>query len=285
MRTKFWTNSNGHSYNSAIIPTVAVNSFAHITVNPSFLEGSPWNTSETAQTQLSQSTSSRNMTWMLQTWHASDLQSTVRSMQVNARNSTQYIRMDPLDCILTYNDLLGNRSDFIMVSSTAPRSDNSLLAYGMSTSGTWDIGYSLCSDGGQFDCGRLAELPFNEQMKAIQNWNIGGYKIDFCLSSQRSTENLCSVEYSFQIMSSTSLDQKSRPEPSNRAVSLTVPFSFVHIQPRQMRPHMLHCSIPCEPQRPSTNKRWRRHMLLLARPGQIDTRAGYRLQTADFRKR
>ncbi|KAL8762288.1 MAG: hypothetical protein Q9194_007579, partial [Teloschistes cf. exilis] len=88
-----------------------------------------------------------------------------------------------------------------MVSTTASESDNSLLAYGMSVSGTWDIGYSLCSDGEQFDCGRLENLPSHEQMEAVRDWNIGGYKIDSCLSSQRSTENLCSVEYSFQMMS------------------------------------------------------------------------------------
>ena len=125
-------------------------------------------------------------------------------MQINARNSTLYTRMDPLECIITFNNLLGNRSDFIMVSTTSPKGDNSLLAYGMSSSQTWDIGYALCSNGGQFDCGRLSDSPLNEQMKAIQNCNFGGYKIDFCLSSHQSTLNLCSVEYSFPIMLSTS---------------------------------------------------------------------------------
>lgn len=192
-------------YNSTIIPTVAVNTFAYIAVDPSFLEGGYWNPSETVQAQLSQKSSSSNMTWMLQQWHGLDLQSTVRSMQVNARNSSRYIRIDTRDCILTYNDLLGNRSDLIMVSTAMSKSNNSLLAYGMSTSDTWDIGYSLCSGGEQFDCGRLAGLPLNEQMKAIQDWNIGGYKIDYCLSSRQSTENLCSVEYSFSIMLSKSL--------------------------------------------------------------------------------
>lgn len=177
-----------------------MNTFAYIVVDPTFLKGSSWNTSETVQTQLSQNLSSNNMTWMLQSWHGLDLQSTVQSMQVNARNSTCYTRIDALDCILIYNDLLGNRSDFIMVSTTAPKTDNSLLAYGMSTSQTWDVGYALCSDGGQFDCGRLAAFSLNEQMKAIQDWNIGGYKIDYCLSSQKSLENSCSVEYSFSIM-------------------------------------------------------------------------------------
>ena len=136
---------------------------------------------------------------MLQSWHGLDLQSTVQSMQVNSRNSTRYTRIDALDCILIYNDLLGNRSDFIMVSTEAPETDNSLLAYGMSASQTWDVGYALCSDG-QFDCGRLATLPLNEQMKTVRDWNIGGHEIDYCLSRQRSLENSCSVEYSFWIM-------------------------------------------------------------------------------------
>ena len=201
---------------------MAVNVFAFIVVNPSFLYGSSWNTSETLQAQLSQKSPSNNMTWMLQSWHGLDLQSTVQSMQVNARNSTYYTRIDALDCILTYNDLLGNHSDFIMVSTTAPKSDNSLLVYGMSNPNTvygmsnpntWDIGYPLCS-GEQFDCGRLAGLPLDEQMKAIQDWNIGGYKIDFCLSSQRSIEDLCSVEYSFPILLSTSLSPVKSAQPS-----------------------------------------------------------------------
>ena len=203
MDHRTWIDVDGHRYNSAIIPTVAVNSFAYIVVDQSFLEGSPWNTSETIQAQHAQASSSNDMTWMLSTWHGLDLQSTVQSMQVNARDRSRYTPITALDCILTYNDLLGNRSDFIMISTTAPKSTNSLLAYGMSTSGTWDIGYNLCSDGTQFDCGRLAEMPKEEQIGAIQNWTIGGHKIEYCLSSQRSTEDLCSVEYSYSIMLST----------------------------------------------------------------------------------
>ena len=183
---------------------MAVNSFAYIVVEESFLEGSSWNISETIQAQHSQSSSSDDMTWMLQTWHGLDLQSTVQSMQVNARNRSRYTPMKALDCILTYNDLLGNRSDFIMISTTTPKTNNSLLTYGMSTSETWDIGYALCSGGTQFDCGRLAEKPKDEQMEAIQDWKIGGHKIDHCLSSRRSTKDLCSVEYSYSIILSTS---------------------------------------------------------------------------------
>lgn len=87
---------------------MAVNTFAYIAVDSSFLEGGSWNTSQTLQAQLTQTSSSNNWTWMLQSWHGLDLQSTVESMQVNAMNSTLYTRIDPLPCILMYNDLLGN---------------------------------------------------------------------------------------------------------------------------------------------------------------------------------
>ena len=87
-----------------------------------------------------------------------------------------------------------------MVSSTVSKSNNSLLAYGMSSSQSWDIGYGLCSLGGQFDCGRLSALSSDKQMETIRDWNIAGYKIDYCLSSQHSIKQLCSVGYSFSIM-------------------------------------------------------------------------------------
>ena len=151
----------------------------------------------------------------VQTWHGLNLQSTVQSMQVNARNKSRYTRIKALDCILTYNELLGNRSDLIMISTTTPKSNNSLLAYGMSTSGTWDVGYALCSGGAEFDCGRLVEKPKDEQMEAVQDWNIGGHKIDYCLSSRRSTKDLCSVEYSYSIMLSTSLPANLYARPTS----------------------------------------------------------------------
>ncbi|KAI4107154.1 MAG: hypothetical protein LQ345_007158, partial [Seirophora villosa] len=121
-------------------------------------------------------------------------------MQVSAKNSTSYAYIDTLDCLLMYNNLIGNRSDLIMVSSAPPEENNTLLVYGMAASGTWDTGYALCKRPNTFDCGRLANLPVTEQSQAVKDWNMGGYKIDYCLSSQRSTENLCSVEYSFSIL-------------------------------------------------------------------------------------
>ena len=146
----------------------------------------------------------KNRTSTLQTWHTLDIQSTIESMQANARNRTYFTRLEPLDCLLTYNNLLGNRSDLIMVSSAKPEGNNSLLIYGIATAVTWDVGYALCIPGNTFDCGRLAGLPLAQQQQVIRDWNVGGYKIDYCLSSQQSTENLCSIEYSFSILLSRS---------------------------------------------------------------------------------
>lgn len=195
----FIAKSRNIRYNATIIPTVAVNTYAYSVVSTTFLEGAAWNTSETMQFQLRQH-DERNRTSMLQTWHTLDLQSTITQMQANAKNRTQFARVEPLECLLTYNNLLGNRSDLIMVSSAKPEQNNSLLIYGITYGLTWDVGYVLCIPGNTFDCGRLAGLPLAQQQQVIRDWNIGGYKIDYCLSSQQSTANLCSVEYSFSIL-------------------------------------------------------------------------------------
>lgn len=170
---------------------------------PNFLEGGAWNASATEQFQMSQQESSTNMTWMLHTWHGLNLQSTIQSMQINANNPSHYTTIDTLDCLRTYSDLLGNRSDVIIVTSAPPEKGNSLLLYGMSLSQTWDIGYALCGFGKPVDCGRLADLPLAQQEQAIRDWEIGDYKIDHCRQSQRSTGNLCSVQYSLSILVGT----------------------------------------------------------------------------------
>ena len=188
---------------------MAVDVFAYTVVTPKFLQGDSWNTSEVWETQLAEP-SNRTMDWMLQTWHGLDLQSTIRTMQVDSGNIDHYTRIENLDCLLTYNNLLGNRSDFIMVSSAAPMSNNSLLLFGMSGSQTWDIGYSLCEGGSEFDCGRLADLTPARQAQTIEGWHLGNYTIDYCLSSQKSTRNSCSVEYSFSVTLSQSDSVQSR---------------------------------------------------------------------------
>lgn len=235
------------SYNFTIIPTVAVNAYAYLAVSSEFVHGGAWNTSETAQIQLGRSTE-RNMTVLLQSWHGMDLQSTIHSMQVNANNSTLYTYSSTLDCLLMYNNLMGNHSDLIMVSSAPAQQNNTLLVYGMAASGTWDIGYFLCQWGKTFDCGRLVDLPVDEQVQAVKDWNIGGYRIDYCLSSQRSTENHCSVEYSFSILLSKPLPY-SRPHVLRGIPGMFMShLSCVRLQLSQMHWYLLHRAIPLQAQ-------------------------------------
>ena len=121
---------------------MAVNSYNFIVVSPEFLENGTWNASDTSRSQLARN-SDANMTWMLETWHGLDLVSAVQSMQMSATDRAVYERLEKVDCLVTYNDLLGNRSDLIIVSSGAAENANSLLVYGMAASGTWDVGYIL----------------------------------------------------------------------------------------------------------------------------------------------
>ena len=92
-----------------------------------------------------------------------------------------------------------------MISSKTPESNNSLLIYGLASGGTWNVGTVLCGSSNTFSCDRLGNLPQAQQVQAAQEWNMGGYKIDYCLSGQESVQNLCSVEYSSSIISSESL--------------------------------------------------------------------------------
>ena len=172
-------------------------------MTPGFLEGGAWNTSDTGHE--AQIASQKNEKYwylpeMLKTWHELDPELTIQLMQALSRNDTFYTRMGLRDCLVSYNDLLGNRSDLIMVTSTAPKNNNHLLVYGMSKASTWDIGYPLCEWGASLDCGRLTSKPLAQQEQIAQQWHIGGHKIDYCLSRHQSTDHLCSVEYSFTIM-------------------------------------------------------------------------------------
>jgi hypothetical protein len=52
-----------------------------------------------------------------------------------------------------------------------------------------------------FDCRKPNSWKKNHSM--IENWNIIGYKIDYCLISEIPLSKLCSVQYSLPIMIST----------------------------------------------------------------------------------
>jgi hypothetical protein len=147
---------------------------------------------------------------MLDAWKSSpmDLDKTIQYMQENAYNTSLFARLEPLECLLSYTNLFGDRSNVILVTSTLSTTNNSLFAYGLSGSeDPWKTGW-YWGLGNDFDSTKLdiANFPGGaaERVEKTSNWSIAGQKIDYCLSSQVSTQDLCSVEYSQSIMISKS---------------------------------------------------------------------------------
>jgi hypothetical protein len=143
---------------------------------------------------------------MIETWGESsiDLNTWVQDMQNNANNLSIFTKVDALPCLLQYTELFGNRSDVIFVTSANLTTNNSLFAYGVSGSeDPWKTGWYL-GLGDDFDSTMLDLPNFTggaaERAEKVSNWSIAGQKIDYCLSSQISTQALCSVEYSLSIM-------------------------------------------------------------------------------------
>ena len=104
----------------------------------------------------------------------------------------------------TYLSAFGDRSDVILVSTkdllqpAQPTNTSSVLFF-VHTGGDATPGmFWPCGATNVFDC-RKPEL-WERNAFVIKDWNVIGYKIDYCLTSENSLEKLCSVNYSLSIM-------------------------------------------------------------------------------------
>ena len=130
---------------------------------------------------------------------------TIQSMQ---KSTASYTRLDPVTCLVTYANVFGNRSNVIMMASNATaanNSGNSLLAYGSQPRNRWLVGKSLTERSNTFNADRLNIAHFHggaaQRAQTVAEWNVGGFKIDYCLGSQTSVaEGQCSVNYPFSVM-------------------------------------------------------------------------------------
>lgn len=141
---------------------------------------------------------------------AQPVQEMLSALQTDAA-SGRLVKVGKLSCLLDYTDPVGNRSDVLLVSSSVYGNSNSLLWWGQNVgAGVYvNPGGWLCQASNTFSCkklaighfaGRNATVKSAERLKAIEDWNVGGYKIDYCLEAQRSTEDKCGVEYSLFIV-------------------------------------------------------------------------------------
>ncbi|KAF2674899.1 hypothetical protein BT63DRAFT_449888 [Microthyrium microscopicum] len=107
-------------------------------------------------------------------------------------------------CLDAYLTSSGNRSDVLLISTedilapnTTFSSNNTLLFAAESYLSTPGF-YWECGSTNTFDCRTRSNLLKNPTL--IENWNVIGYKIDYCLSSERSLDEACVVKYSLPIM-------------------------------------------------------------------------------------
>ena len=122
--------------------------------------------------------------------------------QSKAKNGIFKRKLDPLQCLDTYATSFGsNRSDAIFVSTTdllephrSLPANNSLLYIGSAVSYQTPGTYWQCGPTNTFDCRDLK--AWNKNPSIIQNWNIMGYKIDYCLVSENTVEESCGLKFS-----------------------------------------------------------------------------------------
>ncbi|TIA08140.1 hypothetical protein D6C81_09212 [Aureobasidium pullulans] len=158
-------------YNSSVYGTVAVNTYVILVVTPGFINGA---------------------------------RSDARASEEQAKSRENITMLDPVECLSAYTTSFGTQSDVILVSTydlainTTVAEDLPLLfaaeEYRLIGPGV----FWACSTTNSFDC-RSPEKWKNDP-SLVSNWNVYGYKIDYCLQSQHDNSDLCRVMYTAPIL-------------------------------------------------------------------------------------
>jgi hypothetical protein len=215
-------------YNAAVISAQPRNAYTWSVVSPSFLLGGQFDILATNASIANRATM-RGWGFRGKDYTLGDLQwpygsivdnpvmnfsNTINDMQARVvKGEAELVKLTTMQCLMQYLQLQGNASDLILVSSvdtlnnTSPvtsNSSNSLLVCGYQGSSyapstawpTWECGLS-----NSFNCRNPSSWSTNQSM--ISNWNILGYRIDYCLSKQQSLGDKCSVTIKWPIMIGT----------------------------------------------------------------------------------
>lgn len=119
-------------------------------------------------------------------------------------------RLPAVECLTRYMRLTGNQSDALLVSSydaalqvnTNISSPNSTLLYEYGAQGFDGPGnYWPCGISNTFDCRKPEQWRHDPSIAA--EWNVYGYKIDYCLINEVDLQQRCSVRFSPAVMIST----------------------------------------------------------------------------------
>jgi len=120
--------------------------------------------------------------------------------QMEARSQVGFTRLENAKCLTRYTSGLGNRSDLLLVTSEdglskqALPDTTTLMVFELSGGIPNTYWYKWqCGKFNTFDC-RHPEL-WRLNRTIIKDWNVYGYKIDYCLAKEHYLTGLCSVQY------------------------------------------------------------------------------------------
>jgi hypothetical protein len=206
-------------YNSVFFATQPLNSYTFLVVQPSFLTGEPVNlavTSENSeQRQKAFMTGYSPMTAQYGNWSLNPRWGTSRQIYSDLcgdectrfRNEgtlvgPPYTNITRMECLRRYRTSFGNHSDVILVSSydilsSKETTDVPLLHVGYNqgpvVSGGNDWVWGSSNTFSRFD---LYESFSNDEVSMFQNWNVFGYRVDYCLSRQWDNSQACALGFS-----------------------------------------------------------------------------------------
>ena len=122
----------------------------------------------------------------------------------------QYTNLSTLDCLTRYLTYTRDASNLLLVSSIdaldpstdLSKANSSLLVFGWYGSSWQSISAFShpweCGSSNSFSC--VLPQTWEDKPKLVADWNIYGYKIDYCLSKTASLENRCSIQFELRLM-------------------------------------------------------------------------------------
>jgi hypothetical protein len=245
-------------YNSAVYNMTPQNTYVWAVVTPSFLSRGPFSINDMSSTLENRKE--------LLVWGLDGTENTTQHAVGTSNNPTEYFddfsqaiariqheisssgssfeRLSKFDCLKRYTTFERDASDVILVSTydtlnssaDVAEVDNSLLVLGDQIN-TWlwvDTKAALweCGVSNSFNCFRPEKWLHSPQL--VEDWNVRGYKVDYCLAKERYLGNKCELRFELPIMISKSLEQ------CYKSVKSLTRSSYLHFQLDKMCLYLLY---------------------------------------------
>lgn len=213
-------------YNSAVINITPQNSYIWAVVAPSFLSGAPYSLATMSATLESRADTlvlgldrsshltqnavgTSNDPMMYFDYHSRG----IARVQHDVVNDGQSFKvLSTFDCLKRYTAFERDASDVILVSTkdalnnstNVHESRNSLLVLGNQIN-TWvwvnpKAALWACGVSNSFNC--FKPETWNSNAQLITDWNVRGYKIDYCLAKEQYLGDRCELQLELEIMKS-----------------------------------------------------------------------------------